>query len=113
MSRIANSDAGRYVSQRAPFITNNKTMYSEFNGDLYVVYSYGQHFPMYVFDTTTHMWFGNSDKYSRTTSQHQSKAHPQQTIDAWLDTDAMQRFIRAGGYVNACADRILGDAHVC
>ena len=111
MTRIANADMGRYVSHRQPFITNNKTAFGEYDGDLYIVYSYGKHFPMYVFDRNTHMWFGNSDKYSRTTSSHQTKAHPRQNIDVWLDTGKLQQFIAAGGYVNACADRIIGDAN--
>jgi hypothetical protein len=54
-------------------------------GRLYVIYSYGSHFPMYVWDETAKIWLGNSDKYSRTTSTHQSKYRPSE-VAKWLLT---------------------------
>ena len=109
--RIANNEVRRYVQKREVFITHNKTIYAEYNGDLYIVYSYGHHFPMYIYDAQRDMWFGNSDKYSQTTSRHQSKARPSQDIDGWMDTTNMQLFIRSGGYVQHTAQRMVGDAH--
>ena len=111
MAYITNSDVRRYVNNHEVFVTNNKTMFSEYNGDLYIVYSYGYHFPMYVYDTQRDMWFANSDKFSSTTSRHQSKARPDAHIDGNMDTDNLTKFIQAGGYIQHTAQRIVGDAH--
>ena len=74
----------------------------------YVVYSYGSHFPMYVWDTATQRWYGNKDKYSRSTSRHQSACQP---LDIryepfhWLDTDTLAR-VATWGVVEALEMRI-------
>lgn len=41
---------------------------------LYVVYSYGEHWPLFVNNGGT--WYENSSSRSRTTSCHRGKAHP-------------------------------------
>ena len=43
---------------------------------LYVVYSYGHHFPMFVYDADANVWVENSNWYSNTTSRHRSQLHP-------------------------------------
>lgn len=72
MARIANRDALLQVQNRIPFKGNN--MYAEQRGDKYVVFSYGEHFPMFIYDNGT--WFENLDNYSVTTSKHRSQAYP-------------------------------------
>lgn len=42
----------------------------------YVVYSYGTHWPLYLFDAATGVWYGNADTYSRTTSHHANATRP-------------------------------------
>jgi hypothetical protein len=67
---------------------------------VYVIYSYGYHFPMYVYDETSQQWIGNSDKYSRTTSTHQSKYRPS-VVAKWFDTTTLKDIVRYGyvGYI--------------
>lgn len=77
---------------------------------LYCVYSYGQHFPMYVYDSEATLfdekgnpirkgvWLGNTDRYSVTTSKHQGKCRPR-TVDKWLNTEQLKDVIYEGGYV--------------
>jgi hypothetical protein len=67
---------------------------------VYVIYSYGSHFPMYVYDETSQQWLGNSDKYSRTTSTHQSKYRPSE-VAKWFDTTTLKDIVRYGyvGYI--------------
>jgi len=46
---------------------------------LYVVYSYGYHFPMYIaewFEGQEPTWYENSDKYSQSTTRQQSLLRP-------------------------------------
>ena len=57
------------VSDRQVFQCN-KSLFSEQIDDAYVVYSYGKHFPVALFKDG--QWLINADKYSPTTSRHQS-----------------------------------------
>ena len=72
----------------------------EIIGRVYAIYSYGSHFPMYVWDETAGEWLGNSDKYSRTTSTHQSKYRPSE-VAKWFDTTTLKDIISKGyiGYI--------------
>lgn len=64
---------------------------------LYAVYSYGEHWPLFVNHDGT--WYENSDRYSVTTSKHRSATHPHcDTIGA--SCDELKRFIRSG--MEAC-----------
>ena len=49
----------------------NKSLFSEQIGTAYVVYSYGKHFPVAMYDESLG-WSVNTDRYSPTTSRHQS-----------------------------------------
>lgn len=109
---IANKEMSEYVTDRIDFDNNNKTVYARTRGDLYEVYSYGEHFPMYVYDAIACEWFGNSDKYSSTTSRHQSYAKPSTDHITYLDTAELQALIRSGGYVGMCADRCVDWDHI-
>ena len=44
--------------------------------DLYVVYSYGEHWPLYVYEQMTGVWYRNTEKSSSTTSRHSTQLHP-------------------------------------
>jgi hypothetical protein len=111
MKKINNSIMQNYTTERKTFTTNNETVYAQFkhnrnmDNDLYVVYSYGEHFPMYVFDTETVSWFGNEDKYSPTTSKHQTLARPDTDDMTMLPTDELRQMIELGGYAEYCAVR--------
>jgi hypothetical protein len=70
----------------------------------YTVYSYGQHFPMYVYDYDTQRWYGNKDKYSRTTSKHQTLMRPP-IVEGWYSTKELQT-ISTRGIVGAIERRL-------
>lgn len=94
MAKIANRDVRNHVMRKEVFETNNETIFSKrvhsSMVDVYVVYSYGYHFPMYVYDYNSGEWYGNSDKYSRTTSSHQGYARPP-NVSHWYETDTLRR----------------------
>lgn len=80
-------------------VFKGNSVYSEHTGaNLYCVYSYGYHFPMYVYDYMIGKWIGNSSKYGVTTSKHQGKCHPN-NVSFWLDTTGMKELIQLGGFV--------------
>ena len=83
-NRIANKACRQYVEARKPFTGSN--MYAERrtashgHSDLYVVFSYGEHWPIYIAETdneTGHTeWYENNERYSQSTTRHQSQANP-------------------------------------
>lgn len=70
MSHITNRQTIDLIARQQIFKTGNKTIFSDLVNGAYVVYSYGRHFPMAVFKNGN--WYVNEDKYSRTTTAHQS-----------------------------------------
>ena len=73
MKRITNRRAGDYVGQCTPFKGSN--LYGEalpLGG--FVVYSYGPHWPLYIYDGCT--WYENASRITPSTSRHRSQARP-------------------------------------
>jgi hypothetical protein len=97
MPKIANTNARVLVKSRMPFTGSN--LYGRWVTDnLYVVYSYGEHFPLWIYDDSIAHWLENTSKYSRTTTTHKSRTNPYagSTID--LSNDDMKSVIRHGSY---------------
>ena len=111
METITNKQMCEYTTYHIPFKNSTGTVFAEepsnsFEGqDLYVVYSYGEHYPIYVYDYQLEMWFGNYDKYSSTTSRHQTMARPEVDEIQMLSTEELNQVIYCGGYRNYCSDR--------
>jgi hypothetical protein len=109
--KIANKHCRPYVEQRTPFQGSNlwgvwhKSTIVESTDKQYVVYSYGHHFPIYIF--AGGQWFANKDKYSCTTSKHQGQARPYSVEMHWLNTDSMQR-LAVIGYTEFVKYRLMG-----
>tara|TARA_R100000664_G_scaffold8344_1_gene13791 strand:+ start:419 stop:772 length:354 start_codon:yes stop_codon:yes gene_type:complete len=74
MIKVANKDARALVEDKNEFKGNN--IFSEYKEDCYIVYSYGYHFPMFVYDLEMCQWYENSDKYSSSTSKQQTQCRP-------------------------------------
>ena len=94
-NKIANKDAREYINRCEDFTGNNTFGQREVNQ--YIVYSYSTHFPMYVYDYSTREWYENSDKYSRTTSKHQSQCRPRFEIKQKFNTEELKQLIGRGG----------------
>jgi len=109
MKRVSNSGCGKYVSQRIPFRGSN--LFAEQQDKLYIVYSYGKHFPMYIYDEDVGQWFGNSNKYSQSTSRQQSQAYPHGvTAIHYMPTDQMVKLSYMG--YKEFVQRRMGVEHV-
>jgi len=80
MLKLSNSNVRHAVQNRVEFKNTNGTLFGRWETRfLYVVYSYGEHFPLFLNDCSygESAWAVNTDKYSVTTSKHFSLAHPQ------------------------------------
>lgn len=103
--RVSNNKARQYVEKLEEFQGSN-TMGKWLNvangrdgtNFIYVVYSYGSHFPMYIYDKIQGKWLGNKDKYSSSTTRHQSLLRPS-SVGLWYNTDDMKEVIYHGGLV--------------
>lgn len=106
MARLANTELRGPIERREMFQTNSGSVFPCRAGQkLYIVYSYGHHFPMWVYDAEIDQWFGNADKYSRTTSTHQSQTRP--NVDMTMcTTHTLRQIIMWGGYAGYCAERV-------
>ena len=103
--RVNNSDSSYYINRLIEFDGSNMySRYTNHDETVYVVFSYGRHFPMWIYDHNTNQWYGNKDKFSRTTSKQQGQSRPDR-IDLWFDTDMMKR-IADHGYNKAVAFRM-------
>jgi hypothetical protein len=82
VERISNSNAREYSENMIPFMANNLEGKTLSNGD-YVVLSYG-YYPIWYYCKAENQWYGNSTKYSVTTSKQMSQSRP--TYDAKMLT---------------------------
>ena len=73
-NKVANRDARGHVQRREAFRGSNVFGYWWFDTPRYVVSSYGDHFPMFIWEAG--VWYENIDKYSITTSKHKTQTHP-------------------------------------
>lgn len=100
---VANKDARKCVQQRKPFRGNNT--FGICVDDRYVVYSYGEHWPLFVYDDGR--WFANSDKYGCTTSKHHSQLHP--LTDCTLLPLSGMCDLAEYGFLGALTRRLIGE----
>ena len=104
MNKTANKDCASYVTKREEFKGSN--LFGEWDGasdyfdisdtyNLYIVYSYGRHFPIYLY--LNGVWYENTDKYSVSTSKHQTQARPEAStvkVDARSIRDIINRNVQ-------------------
>jgi hypothetical protein len=100
--RVTNNAARAMVQLRRPFQGSNLFACEQTPqhgmSTLYVVYSYGEHFPIYIAETdegNNTQWYANADKYSQSTSRHQSQCNPYERAIP-LTAGAMRRCAKDG-----------------
>jgi hypothetical protein len=86
--RVSGWEARQYVQNLQPFRNNSISgdgpkdaslwgewmTFADDSDPLYVVYSYRRTWPLWA--NWKGVWFGNTDKFSRTTTKHYSQTHP-------------------------------------
>ena len=95
--RTSNGNCAQFVTNREQFNGSyNKrakgpSIFGRWHhGKVYVVYSFGKHYPMYLWYKK--QWYENSDGYSRSTAKHHTQARPtNDTIK--LTTEEMNQYI--------------------
>ena len=88
--QIANRNGRQYAEGKIDFQGSNT--FGEWYGSCYAVYSYGYHFPIFAF-VQQQGWFENTDKYSISTSKHQSQMKPNVSRTKKVDTKPLKDII--------------------
>ena len=90
IKRISNQEAWQYIPKRIPFKGSNLcgVRVIETGGESYVVFSYLT--PIYVYNNDEGRWYGNAQRYSRTTTAHQRLAHPRTDVELVSETKLWQ-----------------------
>lgn len=90
-SYVTRREARAKVQARHPFRTSNGQLFARWETpSLYVVYSYGDHWPLFLWNGTE--WFENEDRRSVTTSHHRGYTHPHTATQA-RSTTWLRQFI--------------------
>lgn len=72
-------DCARWAYNTTPFRNTNNTLFGRWETPwIYVVYSYGAHWPLFVYEKVGGTWMVNEDKRSTTTSKHKGQVWPRQ-----------------------------------
>ena len=93
-----------FTNMYSLFKENKKMAWTAESPPTYTVYSYGNHYPMYVYDYEACQWYGNADKSTRTTERHKNLVRPY-SVAQWVDTETL-RNISIEGIVNTTANRM-------
>lgn len=114
MSKRINGRHSRgYVQRREAFKNSNGQLYAEWldashseenNNSRYVVYSYGRHWPLFIYVPHVNTWFENKDKYGPTTSKHRTFTHPH--CDTVSLTCEQMKLLDRLGYTLLVFDRL-------
>jgi hypothetical protein len=107
------AECRQYVERKTPFTTTNGQLFGMWCASgVYAVFSYGQHWPLFIFEPETKQWFANEDKYGTTTSKHYGKAHPYyQGVPHYLTCEQMKQLV-ANGYTQLVAWRLVSGEKV-
>ena len=99
VSRTTNRHADSLARLKLPFKGSN--MYAEWKfpdleeaAPVYVVYSYGEHFPMYIWEPLEDVWFNTTDDSTPSTNKHRSAVYPGEHLS--VDLDIMNSIIAYG-----------------
>lgn len=92
------TEASIHAAAREPFRNGNNTLFSAEWRRLYVVYSYGEHWPLFIYDRDMGVWFENETSSTVTTNKHRSQARPHNVNPVKLTCAEMKRLVAAGSY---------------
>ena len=116
MSKRINGRHSRpYVQRQEAFKNSNGQLYAEWldtpDGSFarYCVYSYGPHWPLFIYVPEINTWFENKEKYGTTTSRHHTLTHPH-CLTVLLTLKQMTVLDRLG-YSSLILDRLNANAN--
>ena len=75
---VPGTRARQYVQRKLDFTNSIGSFWGYYSHRQrqYAVYSYGPHWPLFIYSHQTKTWYENADRYGTTTSKHHGQAHP-------------------------------------
>lgn len=110
MGNLTTRNARALVEARKNFKVAN--IFGQNWGPLYAVYSYGTHWPLFIYDSLSGKWFENEDRHSVTTSAHRSKTRPSAKTEL-RSVEWMRECLDAGGEALLEEQRLLASLPLC
>lgn len=99
--RTTNGKCEEFVAELKPFKASN--LYggwvypkAEHEPAQYVVYSWGEHFPLFIYDVPEKQWFKNVSGTTQSTNAHRYDASLRNTPYMLLDCDTMIDIVNLG-----------------
>jgi len=92
--RITNDEAKKHVAKKENFVGSH--IFGEKLGENYVVCSYGEQFPLFIYDAKENKWYENKDQYVfngevvEQTEEHRNLLKP--TVD--MHTESLEAMIQ-------------------
>ena len=110
--KTSNRDANIHTTKRESFDGSNtfgrwrhRDLWDT-SDELYIVYSYGEHEPMYIYSTLLKEWFENGDKYdSNSTKRHYTQLKPRNTATT-IKSHLYMKKVERHGVVGATRERV-------
>lgn len=102
-------EADEFARERKPFKTSRNRVFARTErSGLYVVYSWGTHWPLYIYDDSINQWYGCNEKYSVSTSNHARKAQPVRTEQIeWCNNACMGNIVSNGTALKRITEKVL------
>lgn len=110
VQRVTNREAAVCVAHKELFTNQKESLYSKNMPIGYVVFSYGEHWPLCVFIEGVG-WIINTDKTSPTTTRHLTQIRPT-TPYKEVGVEEMKQLIKCRSYDEWVKERIKAKAAV-
>lgn len=113
--RTSNKGANAYTTKKESFDGSNtfarwrhNTLWQP-SDELYIVYSYGEHHPMYIYSTLLGEWFENGDRgvESVSTKRHYTQLKPTNTATT-IKSHLYMMGVAKYGVIEATRRRVIG-----
>lgn len=102
------SEAKHFVRARREFTASKRRMFGrcDYNG-LYIVYSWGTHWPLYIYDDSVDQWYGCNEKHTRSTNRHANVCQPVPCEKiVWYNNSAMVAKFNAGTELHRITQKV-------
>ena len=101
-------EAVHFVRARRGFTASKNRMFGRQLPGLYIVYSWGTHWPLYIYDDSVDQWYGCNEKHARSTSRHANVCQPVPCEEIeWCNNSAMIRKALAGSELHRVTKKVL------
>jgi len=103
------SEAKHFVRARREFTASKRRMFGRHSHNgLYTVFSWGTHWPLYIYDESVDQWYGCNEKHTVSTNRHAKVCQPVHNEDIeWRNHSLMVEKFNAGTELNHITQKVI------